>query len=287
MDIFDNSDYLKEEIDFLKEDGKTIGFVPTMGALHDGHLSLVRKSKAECDYTVASIFVNPTQFDNAEDLSKYPRFMESDIRQLTKENADLLFAPSESEIYPDAIARQAIPPVKLGALEKVMEGARRPGHFRGVVQVVHRLFDIVKPDVAYFGEKDYQQLAVIRTMVQQLELPIRIIGCPTRREQDGLAMSSRNMRLNKKERKDAAVLYRALQFVRNHWQKYSVGQLTDEAIRMIEANGTVKVEYLQLADGATLQQIESMDDAKHIRCFVAARINNVRLIDNELVLFKG
>ena len=168
-----------------------------------------------------------------------------------------------------------------------MEGARRPGHFRGVVQVVHRLFDIVKPDVAYFGEKDYQQLAVIRTMVQQLELPIRIIGCPTRREQDGLAMSSRNMRLNKKERKDAAVLYRALQFVRNHWQKYSVGQLTDEAIRMIEANGTVKVEYLQLADGATLQQIESMDDAKHIRCFVAARINNVRLIDNELVLFKG
>lgn len=287
MDIFDNSDYLKEEIDFLKEDGKTIGFVPTMGALHDGHLSLVRKSKAECDYTVASIFVNPTQFDNAEDLSKYPRFMESDIRQLTKENADLLFAPSESEIYPDAIARQAIPPVKLGALEKVMEGARRPGHFRGVVQVVHRLFDIVKPDVAYFGEKDYQQLAVIRTMVQQLELPIRIVGCPTRREQDGLAMSSRNMRLNKKERKDAAVLYRALQFVRNHWQKYSVGQLTDEAIRMIEANGTVKVEYLQLADGATLQQIESMDDAKHIRCFVAARINNVRLIDNELVLFKG
>jgi pantoate--beta-alanine ligase len=287
MEFFDNAEYLAEEIEFAREQGMTIGFVPTMGALHDGHLSLIRRSKSETGYTVASIFVNPTQFNNADDLKFYPRTPDADIRLLEKEATDLLFAPAESEIYPDEKSRTTFPQVNLGALDRVMEAAHRPGHFRGVMQVVHRLFDIVKPDVAYFGEKDYQQLAVIRTMVDQLDLPVQIIGCPTRRESDGLAMSSRNLRLAKHERKEAAVIHRALQFVRNHWQKYSVSQLIDEAIRMIEGSGMIKVEYLQLVDAATLQRVESIDDAAHIRCFVAATIGKVRLIDNEIVRLRG
>lgn len=287
MEFFDNAEYLAEEIEFAREQGMTIGFVPTMGALHDGHLSLIRRSKSETGYTVASIFVNPTQFNNPDDLRFYPRTPDADIRMLEKESTDLLFAPAESEIYPDDKSRSTFPSVNLGPLDRVMEAAHRPGHFRGVMQVVHRLFDIVQPDVAYFGEKDFQQLAVIRAMVDQLGLPVQIIGCPTRRESDGLAMSSRNLRLTKQERKEAAVIHRALLFVRNHWQKYSVGQLVDEAIRMIEGSGTIKVEYLQLADAATLQRVESIDDAAHIRCFVAANIGKVRLIDNEIVRIRG
>lgn len=283
MDIFDNSTYVQEEIEFLREEGKKVGFVPTMGALHDGHLSLIRKAKADCSVVVVSIFVNPTQFNNPDDLRRYPRTLQADTALLEQAGVDILFVPTEDQIYPDDAARASVPPVKLGALDTVMEGLHRPGHFKGVMQVVHRLFDIIQPDVAYFGEKDFQQLAVIRSMVNQLDLPVEIVACPTRRESDGLAMSSRNTRLNRRERREAAMIYRALTFVRNHWQKYSVGQLTDEAIRMIEGSGFLKVEYLKLADGNTLKPVESIEDAKYIRCFVAAQIGSVRLIDNELV----
>lgn len=283
MDIFDNSTYVQEEIEFLREEGKKVGFVPTMGALHDGHLSLIRKAKADCSVVVVSIFVNPTQFNNADDLRRYPRTLQADTALLEQAGVDILFVPTEDQIYPDDAARASVPPVKLGSLDTVMEGLHRPGHFKGVLQVVHRLFDIIQPDVAYFGEKDFQQLAVIRSMVNQLDLPVEIVACPTRRESDGLAMSSRNTRLNRRERREAAMIYRALTFVRNHWQKYSVGQLTDEAIRMIEGSGFLKVEYLKLADGNTLKPVESIEDSKYIRCFVAAQIGSVRLIDNELV----
>lgn len=283
MDIFDNSTYVQEEIEFLREEGKKVGFVPTMGALHDGHLSLIRKAKADCSVVVVSIFVNPTQFNNPDDLRRYPRTLQADTALLEQAGVDILFVPTEDQIYPDDAARATVPPVKLGALDTVMEGLQRPGHFKGVMQVVRRLFDIIQPDVAYFGEKDFQQLAVIRSMVNQLDLPVEIVACPTRRESDGLAMSSRNSRLNRRERREAAMIYRALTFVRNHWQKYSVGQLTDEAIRMIEGSGFLKVEYLKLADGNTLKPVESIEDAKYIRCFVAAQIGSVRLIDNELV----
>lgn len=194
MEVFDSSVFLTEEVEFLKSEGGTIGFVPTMGALHDGHLSLIRQSRANCTHTVGSIFVNPTQFNNPDDLKNYPRTLDTDIRLLEQAGTDILFAPSESEMYPDTAARAAGPAFDLGLLDKVMEGTQRPGHFRGVVQVVHRLFDIVRPDIAFFGEKDFQQLAVIRHMVEVLALPIRIVGCPTQRERDGLAMSSRNVR---------------------------------------------------------------------------------------------
>lgn len=283
MDIFDNSTYVQEEIEFLREEGKKVGFVPTMGALHDGHLSLIRKAKADCSVVVVSIFVNPTQFNNPDDLRRYPRTLQADTALLEQAGVDILFVPTEDQIYPDDAARASVPPVKLGALDTLMEGLHRPGHFKGVMQVVHRLFDIIQPDVAYFGEKDFQQLAVIRSMVNQMDIPVEIVACPTRRESDGLAMSSRNTRLNRRERREAAMIYRALTFVRNHWQKYSVGQLTDEAIRMIEGSGFLKVEYLKLADGNTLKPVESIEDSKYIRCFVAAQIGSVRLIDNELV----
>lgn len=283
MDLYDNAEALREEVAFAKEQGVKVGFVPTMGALHDGHLSLVRASKMECDNTVVSIFVNPTQFNNPDDLANYPRNPEQDIALLERVAVDFLFTPSETEMYPDASARSAAPSVDLGLLDSVMEGAHRPGHFRGVVQVVHRLFDIVKPDFAYFGEKDYQQLAVIRSMTAQLKLPITIIGCPTLREPSGLAMSSRNQRLNHDERKEAAVLFQALTFVRKNWDQHPVKTLKTVATNMIEKSGVLKLEYIEIADGASLQPVESIDGTSHVRCFVAARIGDVRLIDNEMV----
>jgi pantoate--beta-alanine ligase len=284
MEVFDNAAFLSEEIEFLKSEGQTIGFVPTMGALHDGHLSLVRQSRFQCDLTVASVFVNPTQFNNADDLKNYPRTLDTDVELLGKEYTDILFAPSESEIYPDASARNNFPAVDLGALDRVMEGAHRPGHFRGVLQVVHRLFDIVRPDVAFFGEKDYQQLAVIRRMVDQLGLPVRIVGCPTCRESDGLAMSSRNVRLTAEERAEAPVLYKALSHIRKNWEERPLEQLKAEAVAMIRKNGMVEVEYLEVADATTLEPVAVVDGATHVRCFVAARIGAVRLIDNDAVV---
>ncbi|MFM2206542.1 MAG: pantothenate synthetase [Bacteroidota bacterium] len=284
MEVFDNADFLTEEIEFLKSEGQTIGFVPTMGALHDGHLSLVRQSRFQCDQTVASVFVNPTQFNNPADLKNYPRTLESDIEMLRSEYTDILFAPAESEIYPDGTDRSGAADIDLGSLDRVMEGAHRPGHFRGVVQVVHRLFDIVRPDVAFFGEKDFQQLAVIRRMVEQLALPVRIVGCPTCRESDGLAMSSRNLLLTAEERAEAPVLYRALSHLRKNWEERPLEQLKAEAVAMIRKNGMAELEYLEVADATTLEPVAFIDGTTHVRCFVAARLGAVRLIDNEAIV---
>lgn len=283
MEHFDIAEYLTEEVDFLKKEGQKVGFVPTMGALHEGHLSLVRRSAQENDTSVVSIFVNPTQFNNPDDLTNYPRTLISDSEMLESVGTGILFAPGEQEIYPDNFSRTFAPSVDLGVLDIVMEGGYRPGHFKGVVQVVHRLFEIVKPDVAYFGEKDFQQLAVIRRMVEQLDLPVRIIACPTCREPDGLAMSSRNVRLSTAERAEAPVIYRALRFIRDHRDSKSFDDLKTEAIRMIESSGRIKVEYLELADAETLLPVADLSSATHIRSFVSAYLGKVRLIDNEVV----
>jgi pantoate--beta-alanine ligase len=249
-----------------------------MGALHAGHLSLVEKAKAENDRVYVSIFVNPTQFNNQSDLKNYPRTPEADIQLLTNAGVDFLFAPTVEEMYDKGLDHGK--EIDLGDLEKVMEGEHRPGHFKGVVQVVSRLFDIVKPTTAYFGEKDFQQLAVIRKMTADLNYNIIIKGCPTKRESNGLAMSSRNLRLSEEERETAANIYKALCFVRDNWR--TIGQ--EEAIRigieMINSHEPLKVEYLQIADAKDLQPVSDTQSDKEVRIFTAVFCGPVRLIDN-------
>ena len=279
MQVIDNKITLQKEISDWKALGLRIGFVPTMGALHAGHLALVEKARRENDRVVVSIFVNPTQFNNPEDLKNYPRTLDSDLKLLEPIGADLVFAPSVNEMYPEGHLPE-VPKVELGPLDRVMEASHRPGHFQGVMQVVANLFRVVMPDVAYFGEKDFQQLAVIRTMTRQLNLPVSIIGCPTVRENDGLAMSSRNTLLSPEERKEATAISKALFYIRDNWQSKPVEALLSHAISMIEKNGIMKVEYVSAADSDSLEPVENWNDATSIRVCTAVRLGKVRLIDN-------
>lgn len=279
MQVIDNKITLQKEISDWKALGLRIGFVPTMGALHAGHLALVEKARRENDKVVVSIFVNPTQFNNPEDLKNYPRTLDSDLKLLEPIGADLVFAPSVNEMYPEGHMPE-VPGIDLGTLDKVMEASHRPGHFQGVMQVVANLFRVVQPDVAYFGEKDFQQLAVIRTMTRQLNLPVSIIGCPTVRENDGLAMSSRNTLLSPEERKEATTISKALFYIRDNWQSKPVDVLISHAISMIEKNGIMKVEYVSAADSDTLEPVKEWSDTTSIRVCAAVRLGKVRLIDN-------
>ena len=264
---------LRQELDSR---GGTVGFVPTMGALHAGHLSLVERCRRECDTVVVSVFVNPTQFNDPNDLLKYPRTPESDCALLEKAGTDIVFMPSVEEIYPEKDMRQ----FGFGALEQVMEGEHRPGHFNGVAQVVSRLFDIVKPDKAYFGEKDYQQLAIICRMVGQLALPVEITGCPIERDTDGLALSSRNVRLNPAQRKAAPLIYKTLKDTAGKAGVIPVKELIRWATEAIDANPQLKTEYFTIADAETLQPVESWDEPGKKRAFAAVWAGDVRLIDN-------
>lgn len=279
MQVIDNKITLQKEISDWKALGLRIGFVPTMGALHAGHLALVEKARRENDKVVVSIFVNPTQFNNPEDLKNYPRTLDSDLKLLEPIGADLVFAPSVNEMYPEGHMPE-VPGIDLGTLDQVMEASHRPGHFQGVMQVVANLFRVVQPDVAYFGEKDFQQLAVIRTMTRQLNLPVSIIGCPTVRENDGLAMSSRNTLLSPEERKEATTISKALFYIRDNWQSKPVDVLISHAISMIEKNGIMKVEYVSAADSDTLEPVKEWSDTTSIRVCAAVRLGKVRLIDN-------
>ncbi len=278
MQVFESIKSLQAAITLKKSPGIRLGFVPTMGALHAGHLSLVKKARLENELVLISIFVNPTQFNNPDDLKNYPRTIDSDLEMLKESAPDFVFVPSTEEIYPKNGVQP--PTVDLGILEKVMEGKHRPGHFRGVVQVVARLFDIVQADRAYFGEKDFQQLAIIRKMTSRLGYPIEIRSCPTVRESDGLAMSSRNSLLSPSERKTAARISKALFFVRDNWQHYSIPEICEEAINRIEAGGKMKVEYLEIADSYTLEPLLDWRQSTFPRVFTAVRIGRVRLIDN-------
>ncbi|MES2588519.1 MAG: pantoate--beta-alanine ligase [Bacteroidota bacterium] len=263
---------------FLEEgklEGKTIGFVPTMGALHEGHISLVSKSKSLTDLTVVSIFVNPTQFNNQEDFEKYPIKTESDLKFLEENSCDAVFIPAKEEIYaPDYIS----PEINIGILEDVLEGKFRPGHFKGVIQVVYRLFQIVKPNKAFFGLKDYQQLAVIKKMTDEFKLPIEIVPCTTIREKDGLAMSSRNLRLNQVERLEALFIYETLILAKNLAVKYSPSE-TKKIIEDLYEESSLKLEYFEFIDGSSFEKLSNSWEENAVAC-VVAYVGEVRLIDN-------
>lgn len=268
---------LKQEIAALRSDNKTVGFVPTMGALHKGHLSLVKQCVAQNDICVVSIFVNPTQFNDKEDLKKYPRDVEKDCLLLKTISEDIVvFNPSEKEIYPEPDTRR----FDFGQIDKVMEGKFRPGHFNGVAQVVSRLFDIVKPDRAYFGEKDFQQLAVIRDMVRQLKLNIQIVPMPIIREESGLAMSSRNERLSASQRVVAVHISEVLLGSKEGMCRNTVAQTLQEVTDKINQSESLKVEYFEIVDGTTLQPVSDWNDSKYIVGCIAVFCGDVRLIDN-------
>ena len=267
---------LQEELSALRQQGKSVGLVPTMGALHAGHASLVKRCVAENQVTVVSDFVNPTQFNDLNDLKKYPRTLDADCQLLDACGASFVFAPSVEEIYPEPDTRH----FSYAPLDTVMEGAFRPGPFNGVCQIVSKLFDIVKPDRAYFGEKDFQQLAIIREMVKQMKFPLEIVGCPIMREADGLALSSRNSRLNEEERKNALNISKTLFESRNFAASHSVAetkQFVEEAIN--QAPG-LRLEYFELVDGRTLQSIQNWDDTDYAVGCITVFCGEVRLIDN-------
>lgn len=264
-------------INSLKASNKKIGFVPTMGALHEGHQSLVTKSVAENDVCVVSIFVNPTQFNNASDLEKYPRTLERDAQLLASAGCEVIFAPEAAEVYdPSEIQNQF--EFDFGGLDKVMEGKFRPGHFNGVVQIVSKLFDIVQPDKAYFGEKDFQQLAIIHRMVKLMNFPIEIIDCPIIRETSGLAMSSRNERLSTEQRKKATEISKVLFESRNFAAQFSPAALTQWVVDRINAIDGLEVEYYEIVNSESLQTITEWDGSS-VGC-IAVFCGEVRLIDN-------
>ncbi len=257
----------------------TWGFVPTMGYLHEGHLSLVRRARAENDHVAVSIFVNPTQFGPHEDYNRYPRDLERDLRLLEPLGVDLVFAPSVEEMYPPGFQTWVI----VEEVSRPLEGAARPGHFRGVATVVTKLFNIVQPDRAYFGQKDAQQAVVIRRMVQDLNIPVEIVVCPTVREPDGLAMSSRNTYLNPEERRAATVLFRALQAAK---ARYEQGERDAERLReamreVIQAEPLARLDYVSVADPETLQELDRVEDRALLS--LAVYIGKTRLIDNILL----
>ena len=265
---------LREELAACQ--GKKIGFVPTMGALHEGHISLVTRARKECDVVVASVFVNPTQFNDKNDLKNYPRTLEADCRLLEDVGADVVFAPAVDEMYPEEDTRS----FSFAPLDTVMEGACRPGHFNGVAQIVSKLFYAVEPDRAYFGEKDFQQLAIIREMVRQLGLSLEIIGCPIVRESDGLALSSRNALLTPEQRHTALAISKALFASVEHAKTYSLSdtkQMVEQAIADTEG---LELEYYEVVDGHTLQPVSSWDDADYIVGCITVYCGKVRLIDN-------
>ncbi|CAM4030341.1 pantoate--beta-alanine ligase [Flavobacterium antarcticum] len=277
MLIFKTQEDLKTHLQSDFNSPKSVGFVPTMGALHRGHLSLIEKSISENDLTVMSIFVNPTQFNNQADLENYPRTLEADVEKL-KQVSDkiIVFAPSVEEIYQGNTQSQNF---DFDGLEHEMEGKHRPGHFDGVGTIVKRLFEIVQPDKAYFGEKDFQQLQIVKKMVAKNHLPVEVIGQPIFREENGLAMSSRNERLSKIEREEASFIYKTLQEVKNQFGIKNATELTIWIEDEFKNKPNFKLEYFEIADESTLKSIQSKEPNKKYRAFIAVFMNDVRLID--------
>jgi len=276
MDIIHNIGELQRKLHSQKENGLSIGFVPTMGALHQGHISLVEKASRENDIVVVSIFVNPTQFNNPDDLQNYPRTLDADTTLLRKHKCNFVFAPDEKTIYPEPDTRI----FSFGRLEEVMEGMHRPGHFTGVARVVSKLFSIVKPHKAYFGEKDFQQLAIIQNMVDQMKFDTSIVPCPIIREEDGLAMSSRNALLTPAQRNVASSIYQAMKKVEKKYNTNTINELKSYFKEAVELSPLLKVEYVEIADELTLEPIDQKLDKQHVRLFVAVHAGDVRLIDN-------
>ncbi len=291
MIVFNSAQQLKSHLNNVKKQRNIVGFVPTMGALHPGHTSLINAAKTQSDIVVCSIFVNPTQFNDQNDLQNYPRTFEADCQLLEAAGCDIVFIPEVSEIYSLEeleLKKQKIEDkswtegktVDFGMLVKVMEGEHRPGHFNGVAQVVSKLFRIVMPDKAFFGQKDFQQLAVIRSMVKQLEMQIEIISCPIIREKNGLAMSSRNERLTTQERNIASLISQTLFNVKEFQTKKTISELKEFASAQFKTEPQIRPEYFEISDADSLQPISDFKQAKSAVACVAIKIGNVRLIDN-------
>lgn len=277
MEVFrSKSDQLKWS-NRQKNAGRSIGFVPTMGALHQGHLELLKQARRENDLLVCSIFVNPLQFNKAEDLENYPRTLEKDLELLREVSCDAVFCPAREEMYPPGEKQK---PYDLGQLDKVMEGAYRPGHFEGVAVVVDKLFQIVRPHRAYFGLKDYQQLQVIRRMTERERHSVLIVACDTVREADGLAMSSRNVRLNGAQRKEASRIYKALKLARELYPHHPTEEIRQRVCSLVNESAQLKVEYFEIVDAQSLAPLKTAVAGLPARACIAVHAGSVRLIDN-------
>jgi len=276
MKVFATINETTTYINRQRADGCSIGFVPTMGALHEGHLELMRKAKNENDLLVVSVFVNPKQFNNPEDLKKYPRNLAKDMKALNSVGCDVLFAPEADEMYPEPENIN----YDFSQLEHVMEGASRKGHFNGVAIVVRKLFEIVQPHKAYFGEKDYQQLAIIKELVKRENIAVEIAPCPIVRDEDGLAMSSRNERLTDEERTMAPFIYQTLQKAKNKVSQLSPEELKTWVKQEFKKKGSFQLDYFEIADDTYLQPIQSWDNSTGTMGFIAVFLGKVRLIDN-------
>ncbi len=280
MITFEKIADIREYIAGMKSKGLSIGFVPTMGALHEGHLSLFREAKKENDIVVCSIFINPLQFNNKNDLVRYPRVIESDTDKLKSVDCDVLFHPSAEEMYPDPVHES----FDFGDLDKVMEGKHRPGHFNGVAIVVKKLFEIIEPKRAYFGLKDYQQLLIVHKLTKDYHIPVEIIPCPIIREESGLAMSSRNELLSKSERKQAAIIHKTLKMVKIQLGFSTVSEIKEFVESSIAKYRNMKLEYFEIVDMYSLKPIKVWVESKNVIACIAVYVGEVRLIDN-MILF--
>lgn len=279
MKIFEKKEALQSHLGRCRERKLTIGFVPTMGALHLGHLALIKRAKKENNMVVCSIFVNPTQFNNKEDLKKYPRTLSKDIKMLKSAGCDILFTPDEKEMYP-AHDDSNMLNLDFGKMDQVMEGKFRPRHFKGVATIVNKLFIMVNPQKAYFGEKDYQQLAIIKKMVESIRIPVQIVSCKTVRETDGLAMSSRNLRLTREERKAAPFIYKILKKARSLRKEKTIGDIKKWVQKQFLINQRFTLEYFEISNAISLLPLRKWDEQKKAVACIAAYLGSVRLIDN-------
>ncbi len=280
MKTFETISELRQHLSKFRKESKSIGFVPTMGALHEGHLSLLREAREENDIVVCSIFVNPVQFNNPSDLEHYPRTLASDKEKLEEAQCDVLFNPTEKEMYPEPVKET----FDFGDLDKVMEGVHRPGHFNGVAIVVKRLFEIVEPTRAYFGLKDYQQLLIVHRLTKDYNIPVEIVPCPIVREENGLAMSSRNDRLTTAERKQAALIHQTLKMVKIKSGFATIKEVKEYVDQQFRKPNNMKLEYFEIVDMYTLQPLQTWAQSNTVIACIAVWIGNVRLIDN-IILF--
>lgn len=281
MEIFKTKASLQAYLQEARSTGKKIALIPTMGALHEGHLSLLNYAKPISDIRVCSIFVNPTQFNDPKDLEKYPRPIENDIRLLESVDCDILFLPSVDEMYPD---KNEAWHLDLGELDQIWEGEKRPGHFQGVTQVVYKLFTLVQPDIACFGQKDFQQVMVIKRMIAMKDLPIQLAICPIIRDQDGLALSSRNARLNEAGKRTALALSRSLQYVKDHiHDPILLKDIKDKALQILTDTDGLSVEYFAICESSSLKEVNHIDFNKQHVALVTAWVEGVRLIDNMIL----
>lgn len=280
MEIFKTKAKLKAFLKPLKESGKKIALVPTMGALHNGHISLIKLAQQYADVIICSIFVNPTQFTDPKDLEKYPRPIEHDLAMLESAGCSGVLMPNVEEMYPTDENENWH--IDLGKAEFLLEGEFRKGHYQGVTQIVKKLFDAVEPDVAMFGQKDFQQVLMIGNMVKYFDLPIQIVTCPIIREDDGLAMSSRNIHLSPEDRKHSLVLNKSLQFVKEHFNEYSINELEAKAKAFYENIEGVELDYFTIANGHTLEPAASKEEGNLV-VLVAAKVGSTRLIDNMII----